>query len=60
VKLLAFDITGKEIEILVAQKQNTGKYEVTFDGTNHSSGVYFYILIVDGKLIDTKRMVLLK
>lgn len=60
VKLIVYDITGKKIAIILDGKFSAGTYEVTFDGTNYSSGVYFYSLYVDGKLIDTKRMVLIK
>jgi hypothetical protein len=55
-----FDIQGKELETPVNQKQNAGTYEVTFDGSKYSSGIYFYSLIVDGKLIDTKKMIMIK
>ncbi|MGA2669106.1 MAG: T9SS type A sorting domain-containing protein [Ignavibacteria bacterium] len=64
VRLILYDITGKEITILVNQKpfaiDEARIYEVEFDGSNFSSGVYFYSLIVDGQLIDTKKMILLK
>ena len=63
VKLIVFDILGKQIAELVNQKQNAGTYEVDFDGSNLSSGVYFYKLTVTtGKevFIETKRMVLIK
>jgi hypothetical protein len=60
VKILVFDIIGREITQLVNQKQNAGTYEVNFDGTNYSSGVYFYSLIIDGKTINTKKMILLR
>jgi photosystem II stability/assembly factor-like uncharacterized protein len=60
VTLKIFDITGKEIATLVNQKQEAGTYEVDFSGEGLSSGIYFYTLIVDGNVIDTKKMVLLK
>ncbi len=60
IKLKVFDITGREVRMLVNQKLNAGTYETDFDGSSYSSGIYFYSLIVDGKLIDTKKMVLLK
>lgn len=60
VKLIVYDINGKEIITLVNQQQRAGSYQVDFSGNGYSSGVYFYSLIIDGKLIDTKRMILLK
>jgi photosystem II stability/assembly factor-like uncharacterized protein len=60
VKIVIYDITGKEVTTLVNQKQNAGIYEVDFEPVGLSSGIYFYTLIADGKLIDTKRMVLIK
>ncbi len=60
VKLKVFDITGKEVLTLVNQMQNAGTYRVDFSGNNYSSGVYFYSLIIDGNIIDTKKMILVK
>ncbi len=60
INLKIYDITGKYIIDLVNQKQNAGIYQVDFSGSGLSSGVYFYSLYVDEKLIDTKRMILLK
>jgi len=57
--LKVFDILGKEIAVLVNQKQNAGTYEVTFDGSNLSSGIYFYKLVA-GNFTAVKRMVLFK
>jgi hypothetical protein len=63
--LKVYDVLGNEIATLVNEKQNAGYYSVDFDsrdtqGRNLSSGVYFYKLAVDGNVIDTKRMMLLK
>jgi hypothetical protein len=60
VKLLVYNILGKEIVTLVNQRQNSGTYQVDFSGNNFSSGVYFYQLIVDGNIIDTKKMIYLR
>jgi phosphatidylserine/phosphatidylglycerophosphate/cardiolipin synthase-like enzyme len=60
VKLVIFDILGKEISNLVNQNQHPGTYEVDFDASNFSSGVYFYTLKVNEQKIDTKRMMLIK
>lgn len=37
-----------------------GKGTVTIEGSEFSAGMYLYALIADGKVIDTKRMVLTK
>jgi len=59
VVLKVYDILGKEIQTLINEKLNPGTYEVTFDGSNFASGVYFYQLR-NGDFIDTKKLVLLK
>lgn len=60
VTLKTYNIEGKEVAVLINEKKSPGQYNVKFDGTNFPSGIYFYRLEVDGKIIDTKRMVLLK
>ncbi|MDZ4711350.1 MAG: T9SS type A sorting domain-containing protein [bacterium] len=59
VKLVVYNALGCEIVTIVNQKQNTGSYSVEFNGSDLSSGIYFYELTA-GELIDTKRMILLK
>ncbi|MFZ1322103.1 MAG: T9SS type A sorting domain-containing protein [Ignavibacteria bacterium] len=59
-ELKVFDVLGNEVAVLVNEKQSAGNYKVEFDGSNFASGVYFYRLDVDGNIIGTKRMVLLK
>jgi hypothetical protein len=59
VKLIIYDIIGKEVATIVNQKQNPGKYQVTWDASNFSSGVYFYSLEYNGGIM-TKKLVLLK
>jgi hypothetical protein len=58
-ELKIYDITGREIQTLVNEKLNPGTYEVTFDGSNYASGVYFYQLKT-GDFVQTKKLVLLK
>jgi hypothetical protein len=60
VKLLVYDILGNEILALINRKQNAGTYKVEFDGTDFPSGVYFYQLAVDGSIIDTKKMLMIR
>lgn len=63
VQLKVYDVLGREIANLIPQGQeglSPGTYEVEWNGTNYSSGLYFYSLISDGKIIDTKKMLMLK
>jgi len=60
VSLKVYDVRGNEIATLVNEKRSAGSYSAQFDGSNIPSGIYFYRLEVDGNMIDTKRMVLLK
>ena len=60
VNLNVFDVLGNEVAELVNEKQNAGSYKVDFDGSDFPSGMYYYKLEVNGVVIDTKRMVLLK
>ena len=59
VKLVVYDILGQELETLIDKQLNPGFYEVTFNGSRYSSGLYFYQLTADG-FKETKSMVLLK
>lgn len=59
VKLIVYDVMGREVAVLVDKKQNAGKYEVEFDASNYPSGIYFYT-ITAGNFKDTKKMVLVK
>ncbi len=59
VQLRVFDILGKEVATLVNKEQQPGNYEVEFNASNLSSGVYFYKLQA-GNFIQTKKMLLLK
>jgi hypothetical protein len=60
VKLNVYDITGKLISTIVENKNRAGVYEINFNGSKYSSGIYFYSLFIDNKIIDTKRMILIK
>jgi len=42
VSLKIYDITGREVTTLVNRAQTKGRYEIKFDASNLSSGVYFY------------------
>jgi hypothetical protein len=59
VELKIYDVLGKEIATLVKEKQNSGVYEVEFNGEKLPSGTYFY-KFTSGSYSETKRMILLK
>ncbi len=59
VKLTIFDALGREVSVLVNENQSAGSYSVEWDGTNYSSGLYFYKLECEG-FTDVKKMVLIK
>lgn len=67
VKLIVYDLLGREAATLVNEKQNPGTYEAKWDvtggGSNYASGIYFYTLsATDGteSFSQTKKMILLK
>ena len=55
--LIVYDILGREVAILVNEKQKPGNYEVEFEGSELTSGVYFYQLSA-GEFTDTKKVIL--
>lgn len=58
-RLVVYDLTGKEIEILINKTLTPGTYEADFDGSKYSSGIYFYRLTT-GDFSETKKMILTK
>jgi uncharacterized Ntn-hydrolase superfamily protein len=59
VSLRIFDSLGREIAVLINEEKQTGIYEVEFDGSNLTSGIYFYTLKA-GEYLNTKKMLLIK
>jgi Secretion system C-terminal sorting domain/FG-GAP-like repeat len=59
VTLKVYDILGREIKTLVNEEQSQGSYEVEFNGSKHSSGIYYFRLLA-GEFMKTKKMILLK
>ncbi len=67
VELKVYDIQGKEIKTLVKGTFETGVYEVEFDGSSLSSGVYFYKIdvmtlntVIINKYTESRKMIFLK
>jgi photosystem II stability/assembly factor-like uncharacterized protein len=59
VTLRVFDISGKEVSVLVNGVLALGSHEVKFDAKDLSSGIYFYTLKA-GEISLTKKMILMK
>ncbi|MBU1097553.1 MAG: discoidin domain-containing protein [Bacteroidetes bacterium] len=59
VSLIVYDLLGREVKTLVNNNQLPGIYNVEFDGSKLSSGIYLY-RITAGIFSMTKRMILIK
>ncbi len=59
VKLAVYDLHGRQIRVLIDEKQNAGAHAIAFDGRNLASGLYFYRLEA-GTFVDEKRMLFVK
>ena len=59
VTLKIYDILGREVLTLVNEEKPAGRYEVNFNASKLSSGVYFYQLKA-GTFVQTKKMLLIK
>ncbi|MFI5406815.1 MAG: T9SS type A sorting domain-containing protein, partial [Nitrososphaerales archaeon] len=59
VTLKIYDILGNEITTLVNEQKEPGTYEIYFDASGLSSGMYYYTLTSSG-FSETKKMILLK
>ena len=60
VSLKVYNAIGYVVKTLINENKPEGRYEVEFNGEGLPSGIYYYSLKINGILIDTKRMVLLK
>jgi hypothetical protein len=67
VTLKVYNMLGQEVATLVDEKREAGKYEVVLNGSEMSSGVYFYRLqarTIDGvrvnDYVNTKKLLLVK
>ena len=59
VELKVFDLSGRQVDVLVQEHQSAGSYGVTLDGSHMSSGIYIYTLST-GNVHLTRKMILLK
>ena len=54
-----YDILGREVRTLVNEIQKPGNYQVQFDATNLSTGIYFYALKTEN-FYQAKKMMVVK
>jgi hypothetical protein len=62
ITLSVYDVLGREVRRLAQGQHAAGTYNVAFDGSNLSSGVYYYVLRAQGPDVHTStgRMILMK
>ena len=59
VNLSVYDILGRKVATLVNRNQKPGQYDIDFNASNLSSGIYFYS-IKAGEFFETKKMLMIK
>ena len=59
VNITVFDALGRTVKVLVNDVKQPGDYNILFDGSNLSNGVYYYRMN-SGKFVETKKMIMMK
>lgn len=59
VSLKVYNVLGKEVSSIISEEMSAGNYEVNFNASNLSSGVYFYKLETEN-FVKTNKMILMK
>ena len=59
VKIVVYDILGREVKSLVNEIQKAGSYSVIMDASNLASGAYYYRMEA-GDYLNTKKMIIIK
>ena len=59
VKLMVYDVLGREVATLVNKEMKAGMYEIQFNGSNLPSGIYFYSIIANN-FSKVKKMLMIK
>jgi flagellar hook assembly protein FlgD len=65
VEISIYNSQGKHVDTLVHNIFEPGQYNIEWDGINHqnsvqTSGIYFYKLKADGKILFTRKLILIK
>ena len=59
VSIRIFDLRGRQVALLVDQHMNPGYFSVVWNGNQYSSGLYF-VQMIAGQYVDTKKLMLIK
>jgi glycosidase len=59
VKIIVYDMLGREIKTLVNEFKNPGEYKIYFDASETSNGMYFYKLF-SNSYSEIRKMIVLK
>ncbi len=60
VTVKVYDAAGREVQTLVNEMLEPGTYQVRFDGSGLSSGLFYYRMTVDGRQAAVKKMIMIK
>ena len=60
VSLTVYDLLGRRVSVLVDRRLSPGEHTAHFRGGGRASGVYFYILTVDGQVRNRGRIILVR
>ena len=59
VRIVIYDVLGREVKVLVNDDLDAGRYRINFSGSGLSSGVYFCRMEA-GKFVKVRKMILIK
>ena len=59
VQIVIFDLSGKQVELLVNEFQEVGYHSVDWNADNYPSGIYF-VKMIAGDYVNTQKLMLIK
>lgn len=60
VRLIIYDVLGREVKIAVDEYQKAGEYSVVFDASKFPNGIYYYQIEIGNEYVETKKMLYIK
>lgn len=60
VKIDIYNSIGVKVATIVNEDKSAGSYTANFNASSYSSGMYLYVLSIDGRAFETKKMILIK